>query len=52
MQTNDVLDPIEHQVHPLALDQGDETVDTRKDRERAGHGDVRDADPPVEVLRV
>src|SRR5665647_2813188 len=35
-----------------ALDQGDHAVDTREGRERPGLADVRDADPPVEVLWV
>lgn len=49
MQNQDVFDTVDHQVHPLALDQGDGAFDTQRVRERAGRVGVRDADPPVEV---
>jgi hypothetical protein len=51
MQAEDVFDPVDHQIHALSLNHGDDRVDTRIAREGAGMVNIGDTDPPVEALR-
>jgi hypothetical protein len=47
MPSQDVVDPVDHQGHPLPLDHSDDPVDSRKAGEGTRLADLSDADPPV-----